>query len=275
MPELPEVETVRSCLADKVSGRTIGKVTARPGARIFRDTVSLPRLKRALSGRKIGALGRRGKYLLFVLDNGDFLVIHLGMTGALYLIGPGEHSPKHTHLRLELGQSSLVLVDPRTFGRVLYAPAGRLESLPAIAQLGPEPLDPAFTADELGRRLANRKTPLKSLLLSQKAVAGLGNIYADEACFRAAINPLRPAGSLTTREIAALHRAIREVLTESISCRGTTIRDYRWDRGRSGEFAKRLQVYGRAGETCPRCGRKIVRRVLAGRSTHFCPRCQK
>lgn len=275
MPELPEVETVRALLAGKVSGKTIREVKARAGGRVFRDTVPVPRLRRALAGRRIEGLGRRGKYLLFALDSGDFLVIHLGMTGVLYLIGPGEAAPAHTHLRLGLGEADLVFADPRTFGRVMLAPAGRLDEIPGLRDLGPEPLDAAFTAEVLAAGLKGRKTPLKSLLLAQKAVAGLGNIYADEASFRARVNPLRHAGTLRPAEVEALHRSIREVLAESISCRGTTIRDYRWDQGKSGEFACRLQVYGRAGEPCPRCGKAIKRTVLGGRSTHYCGGCQK
>ena len=201
------------------------------------------------------------------------------MTGALYLIKPGETAPAHTHLRLVLdpahGGADLVFVDPRTFGRVMLVPAGKLDELPALRSLGPEPLDDSFTPEVLADGLTGRKAPLKTLLLSQKPVAGLGNIYADEVCFRAKINPLRPAGSLRPAEVIALHQAIREVLAESISCKGTTIRDYRWDQGKSGEFACRLQVYGHAGEKCPRCGKTIGRVVLGGRSTHFCGWCQK
>ena len=275
MPELPEVETIRALLAGKVRGQTISAVTARAGDRIFRDTMPVAKLKKTLTGRRIEGLGRRGKYLLFALDSGDFLVIHLGMTGALYLLPPGEAGPAHTHLRLALGHADLVFVDPRTFGRVLLAPTGRLDELPALRQLGPEPLDEAFTAEVLAAGLTGRQAPLKSLLLSQKPVAGLGNIYADEACFRARINPLRQAGTLKPAEVVALHRSIREVLRESISCKGTTIRDYRWDQGKSGEFACRLQVYGHTGEKCPRCGKTIQRTVLGGRSTHYCRGCQK
>ena len=157
----------------------------------------------------------------------------------------------------------------------MLAPAGKLDEVPGLRMLGPEPLDEAFTSLVLAAGLAGRKAPLKSLLLSQKPVAGLGNIYADEACFRSKINPLRLAGSLKPAEVVALHRAIREVLRESISCKGTTIRDYRWDQGKSGEFACRLQVYGHTGEKCPRCGKKILRAVLGGRSTHYCAGCQK
>jgi formamidopyrimidine-DNA glycosylase len=275
MPELPEVETIRALLAGKVRGQTIAAVAARAGDRVFRDTVPAAKLKRALTGRRIEGLGRRGKYLLFALDSGDFLVIHLGMTGALYLLKPAEAGPRHTHLRLALDRADLVFVDPRTFGRVMIAPAGRLDELPGLRRLGPEPLDDSFTSLVLAAGLKGRKAPLKSLLLSQKPVAGLGNIYADEACFRARVNPLRPAGALRPPEVVALHRAIREVLRESISCKGTTIRDYRWDQGRSGEFACRLQVYGHTDGKCPRCGKKIQRATLAGRSTHFCAGCQK
>lgn len=275
MPELPEVETIRRCLMDKVIGRMICEVWVRKGSRLLRDTVSGPMLRRRLMGARIEALGRRGKYLIFALSRGDFLVAHLGMTGRLYSVSKGEQAPAHTHLRLELDDASLILVDPRTFGRVLLIEAGGLDSHPSLSRLGPEPLDLGFTAAHIKKELGGRNTSLKAVLLGQELAAGVGNIYADEACFRAGINPRRRAGSLTEREIKALRLAIRKVIVESIACKGTTFRDYQWDAGRSGDFSKRLRVYGREGEPCRRCGKMIKREMTAGRSTFFCASCQK
>jgi len=274
MPELPEVETIRRRLAPRLTGKKIHRVRVRRGSRLLRDTVGEVALKKALEGDAIAALGRRGKYLLLALESGNFLVVHLGMTGALYLRPKNAKPPPHTHLRLEFEDAELMLVDPRTFGRVFLVRGGELDSHPALSKLGPEPLDRSFTARELGLALSRRKAPLKAALLDQRAVAGLGNIYADEACYRAGLSPLGPASRLSAGEVKKLHRAIRETLTEAIKFKGTTIRDYRWDAGRSGDFAKRLLVYGRAGLTCRRCGKAINRVVLQGRSAHFCPGCQ-
>lgn len=274
MPELPEVETIRCCLAPKVTGQVVGKVRVKRGSRLLRDTVSGPALVRALIGRKIEAVGRRGKYLIFTLSSGDFLVIHLGMTGLIYAAAKTEPSPDHTHFRLELTDCSLILSDPRTFGRILYVESGKLAAHPALARLGPEPLDPAFNPAWLESRLAGRTAPIKALLLGQGLVAGIGNIYADEACFRARVLPFRPAGELSPLEIRALVKAIKAVIGKSIECRGTTIRDYQWDMGQSGDFGRRLKVYGREGKTCPRCQDKVNRMMVGGRSTFFCRGCQ-
>jgi len=262
-------------LADRLVGERIERVWIKRGSRLLRDTVGPGRLKKALAGGTIEALGRRGKYLIIVLDSGDFLVAHLGMTGKLYVIGRDEKQPPHTHLRFELsGGHDLIMVDPRTFGRVLYAKAGELDSLAALGRLGPEPLGPEFTSSYLGAALAGRKAPVKSLLLDQSVAAGVGNIYADEACFGARINPLRRSGDLSDKEVGALCRSLRRVLGKSIERKGTTIRDYEWDAGRSGGFADKLKVYGREGGRCKRCGSPVAREVVAGRSTFFCRGCQ-
>ena len=275
MPELPEVETIRCALVKKVIGQRIHRVRVRKDSRLLRDTVSSGTIKRRLTGKGIEAIGRRGKYLVFALDSGDFLVIHLGMTGCLYIADAEIKPPLHQHLRLELDDTDLVLVDPRTFGRILFIPAGRLEFHRVISRLGPEPLDHDFSAKTLGSVLSRRGAPLKAVLLDQSAIAGLGNIYADEVCFRAKVSPLRPANSLSASEVKALHSSIQRVLRQAIAKKGTTIRDYQWEAGRSGGFLDKLKVYGREGRTCPRCQNRIKRVVVAGRSTCFCPQCQK
>jgi formamidopyrimidine-DNA glycosylase len=274
VPELPEVETIRACLEPKLVGRRIESVWVRQGSRLLRDTVGPAQLRRRLTGRGIEGLGRRGKYLILVLDTGEYFVVHLGMTGMFYTAAPDAPSPRHTHLRLKLADADLLLVDPRTFGRVFVLGEGELQAHPVFRRLGPEPLDRAFTVAYLADRLRGRRTPIKALLLGQQLAAGIGNIYADESCHAARILPRRAAGSLEAREIAALRRAVRGVLRRSIACQGTTIRDYQWDEGRSGGFAAKLKVYGRQGRPCRRCGGLIERNVLAGRSTFFCPGCQ-
>ncbi|MFO8057432.1 MAG: bifunctional DNA-formamidopyrimidine glycosylase/DNA-(apurinic or apyrimidinic site) lyase [bacterium] len=276
MPELPEVETIRRCLEQDITGRTIDSVYIKRGSRLLRDTAGATALRRALSGRRIERLSRRGKYLVMELDSGGGLIVHLGMTGGLFLVKKGSKSPEHTHLRLELGDQSLVMVDPRTFGKVLVCDPGGLETNIVLSRLGPDPFDVSFTAKKLEESLKGRRMPLKSALLDQTiAVSGLGNIYVDEVCFRAGVLPWRESGRLSGEECDRLHSSIREVLTEAISFRGTTIRDYRWSESEGGDFESKLRVYGRSGKQCRCCSGLIERSRLGGRSTHFCSRCQR
>lgn len=275
MPELPEVETICSCLRDDITGETIKEVWIKKGSRLLRDTVGPRALKKALTGRKIKALFRRGKYIIMDLEGGGALIIHLGMTGAVYLVDKSDKSPEHTHLRFELPGKSLLLVDPRTFGKVVFCKAGEERANVVLSRLAPDPFDESFTKEALLDRLRGRTLPLKAALLDQQlAVSGLGNIYVDECCFRAGIRPTRYAGSLDAEEAGRLHRAIREVLEEAIRCKGTTIRDYRWAENSSGEFLEKLKVYGKEGQQCS-CGRTIEKTRVRDRSTHFCPGCQK
>lgn len=274
MPELPEVETIRRSLVKKVTGQRINRVGIRKNSRLLRDTVSPATLKKRLTGKKIKTIGRRGKYLVFTLDSGDFLVVHLGMSGVIYTADLDRKKPAHTHLRLDLDDRAIILIDPRTFGRIFFIRAGGLDSHPALGRLGIEPLSHGFTAKKLGALLCRRKATLKAVLLNQSVVAGIGNIYADEACFRARVSPLRRADSLCASEIKALTLSIRAVLKKSIAAKGTTIRDYRWEAGRSGDFVRQLKVYSKEGKTCPRCANKIKRDIVVGRSTFFCPECQ-
>lgn len=273
MPELPEVETIKKTLEEKLRHRKVSgveillqKVT--PGA-------SPEEWERRLVGRKWVGLERRGKYLVLEVDSGDRVIAHLGMTGRLLFRPAGGERARHTHVVFHLeGGHELHYVDPRQFGRLRLAGPG--DTLPpGMASLGIEPLSPAFTAGRLAALLRGRGGRIKSLLLNQSLVAGLGNIYADEVLFRAGIHPLREASSLSPAELARLHRAIRETIREAIRYRGTTIADYVDGEGQPGGFAFLLRVYGREGQACTSCGEEIQRLIIGGRSSHFCPRCQQ
>ena len=217
---------------------------------------------------------RRGKFLLLPLSAGDDLVIHLGMTG---LVSP-EPFAKHTRVRLELSPGpnpTLYFQDVRRFGRFLVVPSGRYETLPTLYKMGPEPLEKAFTNPAFYGALQASSMPIKPYLLSQRPVSGVGNIYADEALWRARIHPLTPARSISKAKAYRLADAVREVLTASLSFKGTTLQDYRTVNGEVGGYAAQLQVYGHPEAPCPRCGRPISKIVVAGRGTHFCPHCQR
>lgn len=271
IPELPEVETVRRELAPWLSGRTViaaERVEAPPGPKY----AGLERLP----GQRIEAVARRGKFLLMPLVGGgprDELIVHLGMTGVL------RHTPPPAHLRVRLrvsgpAPSTLYFQDVRRFGRFTVVPAGDYRALPTLAALGPDALASDFTALAFRRALARSEVAIKTLLLSQRPVAGVGNIYADEALWRVGVHPARPARRLTKAQAEALHGAIRAVLEESVALQGTTLYDYRTVNGEVGAFLQRLAVYGHAGEPCPRCGTPIEKLVLGQRGTHVCPRCQ-
>lgn len=281
MPELPEVETIRRELTSRIEGKKIERVSipADPrGCRVLRRYPSRPRFIRRLAGRRIRSIGRRAKYLLFTLDDGRVLVLHLGMSGRL-LFRPASAPPfPHTRLILHIsGGDELCFVDPRKFGEVYLFSEADGDTLVNPFALGPEPLDRGYTPTKLQKSLRARRGPIKAVLLDQKVVAGLGNIYTDEALFRAAIHPLRPAASLTGPEVEELARSVREVLREAIRCSGTSAADrqYVTTAGTLGSFQKKLCVYQRAGLSCPRCGASISSARIAGRTAHFCPECQK
>jgi formamidopyrimidine-DNA glycosylase len=230
-------------------------------------------LERA-SGQTILDVRRRGKFLLLPLSQGDELIVHLGMTGVISPAPPD----KHLRVKLELSAGkdpALYFRDPRRFGRFLVVAAGDYRLLPTLQALGPEPLEDAFTAEGFYQALQRSKVAVKSYLLSQRPVAGVGNIYADEALWRARIHPLAPANALSKAQAGALHAAIREVLTESLAAQGTTLNDYRTVNGSVGSYLSQLSTYGHEGDPCRRCGAQIKRIALAGRGTHFCPECQK
>ncbi len=262
------METVRRELEPWLTGRRILEavlVEAEPGPKYAN-------LERAV-GQRIQGVRRRGKFLILPLDEGE-LIIHLGMTG---VISPNLPD-KHLRVKLTLGpgaNSVLYFRDARRFGRFLVVPTGDYRSLPALDEMGPEPLEPDFTPESFDAALQKSGVAVKSYLLSQKPVSGIGNIYADEALWRARIHPLTPAKSISKQKVAALHGALREVLEDSLEAQGTTLSDYRTVNGEAGAYARELKVYGHAGDPCPRCGRKLKRIVLAGRGTHYCPNCQR
>lgn len=276
MPELPEVETVRSQLAPLVEGRIITRVdVADP---LLVAPASPRALARALHGRRVERVARRGKYLQFELDSGDVLVIHLRMTGRIHRSAPGARvgADRHRRARVRFDDGSrLDFSDTRRFGRAWIVPADHPD--PAgywAARVGVEPLGDAFTDGVLADALRGRSTSIKAALLDQRRVAGIGNIYADEALFQAGVNPARQAGGLSPDEIAALRRAIVDRLNAGIANGGVSIDRYRDTLGRPGSMQDMLRVHLHAGEPCPACGTTIVKSRVAGRGTYHCPRCQ-
>ncbi len=267
MPELPEVESVRRQLAPRVEGRRIVAVTATPQARFVAVD--------AAAGRRVGAVRRRGKYLLAELDDGLELVAHLGMTGSFRFRGGSDGWQPDAYVRASFTLDDAVMDfrDVRRFGTLAVVPAGDYRGLATLAALGPEPLSDDFDPDRFALALAASRMPVKPWLLTQRPVAGVGNIYADEALWRARVNPAaRRVGRARARVLWA---AIREVLAEAIEREGTTFRDYRMVNGESGRNADFLVAYGQAGRPCPRCGTPLRRTVLGGRGTTSCPVCQR
>lgn len=272
MPELPEVETIRRGLAPHVLGRRIERVLVREPR--LRWPVAA-NLAARLRGRTIVATDRRGKYLLLALDNGDRLIVHLGMSGRLFVLEPGHPLRKHDHVDLELeGGVLLRYQDPRRFGALLLWEAGA-ESHPLLQDMGPEPFSAEFSGDYLYQRARGRRVPVKSFLMDGRIVVGAGNIYAAEALFRAGIRPARPAGRVSRAEYAKLADQVRAVLTDAIAQGGTTLRDFAGAHGDAGYFQQHLAVYGREGEPCDVCGTKIRRLVIGQRASCYCPRCQR
>jgi formamidopyrimidine-DNA glycosylase len=263
MPELPEVETVTRSIAPLV-GRRI--VTAEFRClRILRGG-DPEQMATRLRDRRIAGVKRYGKFIVVTLRGGGYLLVHLGMTGRLLLGGP---QGKHTHAILTLDRGVLLYDDSRQFGCVEFS-----EEFPErVARLGPEPLEVPF--EEFAGGLKGRKTSIKALLLNQRFVRGIGNIYADEALFRAGIHPMALAGRLRAERVRKLHGAIVEVLTEAIAAGGSSISDYVDAEGRKGFFQFSHRVYQRTGEPCLNCGAAIRRVLVAQRSSHFCPRCQR
>ncbi len=283
MPELPEVEVLVRHLAPLLPGRTIRRIEVRR-ARVLRPT-SERQFIRDLTGAKFTGLSRRGKYLLFGLRSPRSkipitLLGHLGMTGRMYLQPAGVTLPKHAAVIFHLGAQDFIYEDPRYFGRLTLDPG-------ALAQLGPEPLGPEFSGEHLRAGLRRSAQPVKVKLLDQSLVAGVGNIYASEALFRAGISPKRPARRITAAQAARLWQAVREVLAEAIAGGSTLPLDWSGKGQRDGLFyygqaagvpgfyEERLRVYDRSGQPCVVCGAAIRRLVQAARSTFYCPRCQR
>jgi formamidopyrimidine-DNA glycosylase len=266
MPELPEVESVRRQLAPRLEGRHIQAVTVVPQLR-FHDV-------ELAAGRRVGALRRRGKYLLAELDAGLELVMHLGMTGSFRFRGDGTWVPDaYVRATFVLDDDVMDFRDVRRFGSLAVVSEGDYSDHATLAALGPEPLSEEFDPLTFARDLARTTMAVKPWLLSQRPVAGVGNIYADEALWRARINP--HARRVGPGRAAALWQAIREVLTEAIEREGTTFRDYQMVNGESGRNAEFLVAYGQAGRPCPRCGTPLRKVVLGGRGTTYCPVCQR
>jgi len=271
VPELPEVETVRRDLHHRLRGRTVVSVLWLDG-RMVRGRYGAAAIEARLAGQWSAGMGRRGKFLFWRFGSGDRVVLHLGMSGRLMAgVRPEDPRDAHTHLVVRLDDETEVrFVDPRRFGRVELLPRGRGHCV----ALGPEPLSRSFTARKLADALDGRRAPIKALLLDQRLVAGIGNIYADEALFRARLHPARPGGSLAPDEIQRLHRALRRALRDGLRHRGTTFRSFRDGFGEPGAHAPHLLAYGRAGEPCPRCRGPLQSQVVGGRTSHFCPACQ-
>ena len=270
MPELPEVETTVRGLARFLDGERIARVAVH---RADLRRAFPPDLAQALVGARVTGLARRAKYGLIHTDRARTLIFHLGMSGR-WRIDP-ETIGKHDHLVIETGAGHvLALCDPRRFGSVDLIDDAALDTWPPFAALGPEPLGPDFSAGYLKRALAGRIATIKLLLLDQRIVAGLGNIYVCEGLFRARIDPRRPAGKVGLAAHKRLVPAVVAVLNEAIAAGGSSLRDYAQPSGQLGYFAKHFDVYGREGEPCA-CGGTIVRIVQGGRSTWYCPRCQK
>jgi formamidopyrimidine-DNA glycosylase len=274
MPELPEVETIRRELAPKLKGR---KITA---CDILRpDIIGHPspqQFKHRVVGKKIVGVGRRAKYLVIGLEHGASLIIHLRLSGALIFQSISDPPVRHARLIFKLGRKELVFEEPRVLGRAyLLRPAERPAMLKGFFNLSPEPIAGNFDFAYLKRKIKHRQAAIKALLLDQAICAGIGNIYADEALFRAGIRPNRRAYALRDREIALLARTLREVLLDGIKHCGTTVSDYKRSDGRSGNFQNLLNVYNRENEPCRTCGSTIVYRKIGNRGTRYCPKCQK
>jgi formamidopyrimidine-DNA glycosylase len=274
MPELPEVETIVADLRPHLVGRTIARcellfptIVRHPEPEVFVDSIT---------GLRIESLGRRGKFIFFTLVGEVLLVVHLGMTGQLRLVDAGTVLAPHTHVVLTLDDGRhLRYRDPRRFGRLLLGTEAALLQSKKLPKLGPEPIDPEFRAEELYRRLRRRRTSLKAVLLDQGAIAGVGNIYADESLHRARLRPDRLAGGVSRKSAQRLHQSLRESLLVAIQNRGSSVDTYRDAWGELGGQQEKLQVYGRAGEPCYSCGRPLSMIRIAGRTTVFCRRCQR
>lgn len=269
MPELPEVETVRSAMARHLTGRTI--ISIEISGKPLREPLPEDRLEE-LVGRRFSEARRRAKYLILPLDDGSSLLIHLGMSGNL-LFRDEEELHDHAIFHLDRGPA-LVFNDPRRFGLLLVLEAGEETSCPYLRDLGVEPLGPGFDGDYLHSICRHRSRPIKNLIMDSSIVAGIGNIYASESLFRAGIRPTTQAKRLSRQRAASLADEIKKVLAEAVEAGGTTVNDYKGS-GEGGRFQQELAVYGRADENCLVCDSTIRKRVLAGRSSFYCSSCQK
>ena len=276
VPELPEVETTRRSIAPALEGRRLTRVEVRRDRMARRNERPADVIER-LTGREVGTVGRVGKFIVADVEGDLRWVMHLGMSGRMQLTPP--ETPTVPHTNFVAGTDSgveLRFVDPRTFGFVAVFTPEEWDRSPMKA-LGRDALDDLPTSPELRARLVGRTAPIKAMLLDQRLLAGIGNIYADEILHRARIDPRRPAGDLTPGEVSALRRAVRPILEDGLRHGGTSLDDlaYLLPDGRAGTYVERLAVYGRAGEPCRRCGTPIEKVTVAQRSSHFCPECQR
>ncbi len=270
MPELPEVETTRRGIRPHVAGHTVVGVTVREHR--LRWPVP-PDLGRRLRGRVIVEVDRRGKYLLFRFEAGS-VILHLGMSGSLRIVSNGTAPKHHDHVDVILEDGSCIrLRDPRRFGALLWTQGDPLRH-PLLASLGPEPLGNAFNGDWLREKTRGRRAAVKACLMDSRVVAGIGNIYANEALFLAGIHPARQAGRISLSRYERLAETVKQVLHEAISAGGTTLRDFTSSDGSPGYFQQRLRVYGREQAPCEVCGHPLRKRLIGQRSSYYCPHCQ-
>lgn len=276
MPELPEVETIRRSVAEPLDGAIISQVAVARD-RMLRRQANPPDFERRLTGNAVRRVGRHGKFLLVTLDNDITWVTHLGMSGRISLVSSDAPLVAHSNVVVTLDSGiDFRFVDPRTFGFVAaYTPQELEES--SISQLGRDALTDLPRGRQLHGLLDGRSAPIKALLLDQRIIAGLGNIYADETLHRARIGPHRPGGAITPNEATALRKAVKETLDHALRYGGTSLDDlaYLLPDGRAGEYVGRLRAYGREGERCRRCGGTIIREVIRQRSSFWCPQCQE
>jgi formamidopyrimidine-DNA glycosylase len=278
--ELPEVEVMRRDLEKEVVGRRVRSVEVRPhrnAMRVIRRHARRKEFEDRLSGKKIARVDRKGKYVLLYLNDGQVLVVHFGMSGQFLRGNKRQALPQHTHVVFEFVQGGdLRFIDPRTFGEVFVTSADDLGKVKELDHVAIDPLEDTFTWQEFSGELARRAAKLKPLLMDQKFVSGLGNIYSDEVLFAAGLRQDRTSDSLSSQEVRRLYRAMREVVQEAIRFRGTTLDDEAYVDlfGKPGEFQSELKVYGRKGQACRRCRTPIESVKLAGRTSYFCPQCQ-
>lgn len=275
MPELPEVETSLRGIAPYLIGQRVTEVRVRQAKLRWPVTPEIPTV---LPGKRLVELQRRGKYLLFSFtgdNNQGTLILHLGMSGSLRILDPSSAVQKHDHFELvfETGKA-LRLRDPRRFSAVLWTTKSPLEH-PLLKNLGPEPLEPGFTGDLLQQQAGHRRVAVKNLVMDSRVVVGVGNIYANEALFRAGIHPKRRCDRISRDRYQNLAQCIVQVLQEAIAQGGTTLQDFQREDGRPGYFAQQLRVYGRTGEPCPDCGSPILQATIGQRSAFFCSHCQR
>jgi len=274
MPELPEVETIKQGMIKKVKGKRIEKIEIKNGKNI--RILSPPEFQRRVERRVLKDIKRRGKFLILYLDSEDLLIFHLKLTGRLLFAPQREKEPDYVRIVfIFTDKSVLFFTDIRGFADVFLLPQKELESIPAIKNMGPEPLSPDFTVERFKERLRGKRGKIKPLLMDQSVLAGVGNIYSQEALYRAGVHPERDVSRLSEEELEAIYRELIKVLEEALRHRGSSVDAYVDLDGKEGNFVPRLQVYGREGKNCGRCGFPIKKKKIAGRGTYFCSQCQK